>query len=84
MIHDSIIKNNQVGYYKVGEKLFLNKLAALQWSSQTITPVTYHWFDEAFDKFNRSLLGTVSLDALYKELAQHLRDKYDYLILNCL
>lgn len=80
--HDNIIKNNQVGYYKVGEKLFLNKLEALQYSAQIVTPVTYHWFDEAFDTFDRSLLGTVSLDALYKERAQRLRDKYDYLILN--
>jgi hypothetical protein len=81
--HDNnIFDKNQMGYYKVGDEKFLNKYQALKRSSELVKPTTYHWFDDIFSKFDRTLLGTRSLDSLYKERAQQLRDKYDYLILN--
>lgn len=76
------IASNQLGYYKVNGNIFLNKHQALVESSNTKHPATYHWFDDEFKKFDRSLLGKRPLTQMYKERAQQLRDNYDYLILN--
>jgi len=45
------------------------------------TEILYHWHHQLFKHFNFQLLGKVSLEQLYKERAQQLRDKYDVLIL---
>jgi hypothetical protein len=77
-----IFDNNQLGHYRVGSKKFLNKYEALLDASSVKQPATYHWFDKVFGTFDRNLLGKRSLDLLYRERAQQLRDSYDYLILN--
>lgn len=81
-VEQHIIATHQLGYYKVNGQLFLNKHQALVESKKSKHPATYHWFDDAFNKFDRSLLGKKSLNQMYKERAQQLRDEYDYLILN--
>ena len=43
--------------------------------------MTFVYHDEIWKNFNRTLMGKKSLPELYKERAQQLRDKYDYLIL---
>ena len=43
--------------------------------------VKFFWNHDIFSEFDKSLLGKISLQNLYKERAQMLRDKYDYLIL---
>lgn len=43
--------------------------------------IKFFWYNDIFEKIDRSLLGKLSLNQLYKERAQQLRDKYDYLIL---
>lgn len=73
---------SQIGYYKVGDELFANKYHALVKATESNTEVSYHWFDDKFDNFDRSLLGTRSLNDLYLQRALQLREKYEYLILN--
>jgi hypothetical protein len=68
-------------YWKVDSKIFSNKFDALLHATQTNKEVTFHFFDEIFEKFDKSLLGKSSLTNLYRERAQQLRDEYDYLIL---
>lgn len=79
---DNAIKKNQIGYYTVGEQTFLNKYQALLSATSTKKPIEYHWFDDEYDRFDRSTLGTRNLQQLYKQRAEQLRSKYDYLILN--
>ena len=74
--------DNQLGYYTVGSSPFLNKYKALVAGTQTKQDVKYHWYDSAFTSFDRSRLGKVSLNEMYKQRAQQIRDSYDYVILN--
>lgn len=77
-----IFEKNQLGHYRVGQNRYLNKYRALMESTESKMPVSYHWFDDVFNGFDRSLIGKRNLDSLYRERAQQLRDSYDYLILN--
>lgn len=81
-LENNIIKTSQLGYYKVDGKIYLNKHQALTEANRIKKSVTFHWFDDAFSKFDRTLLGKRPLNDLYKERALQLRDEYDYLILN--
>lgn len=76
-----IFESNPQGYWKVGERKFLNKLQALQYASEIKQYVKFHYFDNIFEKVDRSQLGKFTLNELYKQRAQQLREKYDYLIL---
>lgn len=76
-----IFDANPQGYWKVGDKKFLNKYKALEYASEAKIYVTFHYFDDVFDSVNRDHLGKFTLDELYKQRALQLRDKYDYLIL---
>lgn len=75
------VKHNQMGYYMVGDDVFINKIQASMAATTLRKPMSFHWFDEIFDGVDRSLIGTRSLPDLYRERAQQLRDSYDYLIL---
>lgn len=67
------------GYYKVGEEKFKSKLFAAIKSTETNQPMTWHYHDDLFAAVKPT--GNISLKELYKQRAQQLRDKYDYLIL---
>ena len=75
------IENYPPGYYECGEKKFINKFDALCHGKKQNLFVNYIYFDNVWQNFNRDLIGKSNLDQLYKERAQQLRDKYDYLIL---
>lgn len=69
------------GYWTSGDQKFINKYQALLYGKERNAPVHYIFFDHVWQNFDRSLLGSVSLKELYRQRAQQLRDKYDYLIL---
>lgn len=69
------------GYWKVKNEKFISKHKALTYASEDNEAVHYVFFDHVWQNFDRSLLGSVPLKELYKQRAQQLRDKYDYLIL---
>lgn len=69
------------GYWSCGDQKFVNKHLALMHGNKTKEFVHYNFFDHVWQNFDRSLLGKHSLKELYKQRAQQLRDKYDYLIL---
>jgi hypothetical protein len=69
------------GYWSCGDQKFVSKHLALIYGNQNNQPVHYNFFDHVWQNFDRSLLGKHSLKELYKQRAQQLRDKYDYLIL---
>lgn len=68
-------------YWKVSDKVFSNKFDALLEATKNKKDVTFHYYDEIFERYDKSLLGKNSLKTLYKARAQQLRDDYDYLIL---
>lgn len=76
-----IFDNCPQGYWKVESKKFISKYDALLFANKCESKVDYIFFDHIWEKFNKSLLGKYSLNYLYSERAQQLRDQYDYLIL---
>ena len=69
------------GYWQVNDRKFPKKIDALQYASRAGQEISYIYFDKVWDSFDRSKLGNSSLPDLYRQRAQQLRDKYDYLIL---
>lgn len=69
------------GRWEVQDEIFTNKYEALVYATEINAPVNFNFFNHVWDSFNRSLLGTVPLTELYKQRAEQLRKKYDYLIL---
>jgi hypothetical protein len=69
------------GYWEVGQKKFANKQQALVHSNITNELVHFRYFDEVFENTDRTKLGQIPLNLLYKQRADQLREKYDYLIL---
>jgi hypothetical protein len=69
------------GLWIVGDKMFDDNYQALLHASQTNQTVKFWYHHETFKSVDRTSLGKVSLNSLYKERAQQLRDNYDYLIL---
>jgi hypothetical protein len=71
-------------YWNVDGKKFHNKRDALIYSSKNgigTDKINLHYFDDVWKNFNRSSLGKIKLNDLYRDRAQQLRDTYDYLIL---
>ncbi len=72
-----------IGHWSVkGQAFYQKPQAILKAIELDESKIQYHYYDSIWDGFDRSLLGTRSLDSLYKERAQQLRDTYDYLILS--
>ena len=69
------------GKWLVGELEFTNKYQALLHATKTNQDIKFVYFDEAWNTFDRSILGKISLKDLYRQRAQQIRDNYDYLIL---
>lgn len=71
---------DRFGCYRIGDLKFYSKLEAIEWHKTTgIHP---HWdFNEAvFDTYDWSKEPAESILELYRQRAQQLRDKYDYVI----
>ena len=77
----TIFDNYPQGYWETNDRKFINKYEALLYATESKTGVKYNFFNDVWENFDRSLLGSISLQELYRQRAQQLRDKYDYLIL---
>jgi hypothetical protein len=73
--------NNKLGYYKVGEHIFYNKLQAILYANPTKADITWHFNNEIFDKYDWTVEPPMSLSLLYAERARQLRDQFDYVII---
>jgi len=73
--------NTKYGCWIVGDKLFEKKAEALVYASKVNLSPKYYYYNNVWKNLDRTLLGKIPLEQLYKERAQQLRDKYDYLIL---
>lgn len=76
-----IYKQDKYGYYRVGDKKYYSNYEAYSVATKVNLPVRFIYNDMVWHNFDRKLVGKKSLDEVYKERAQQIRDKYDYLIL---
>jgi hypothetical protein len=70
--------------YSVKDKSFSNKVDALRYATAincNRSDIKYYYHNDVWSKFDRSLLGKISLNELYRQRAQQIRDSYDYVIL---
>ena len=71
------------GHYIVNDEVFYSKSKAAYKASQSNTDLKWYFYDDLwFNLLQNVPIITPSLDELYKQRAQQLRDKYNYLILN--
>lgn len=70
------------GWYEVGNRKYYNKILALIDHRQSGLPVYWNYNDQAYDAWHWDREPTKSLDQLYAERAQELRNRYDYLVLH--
>jgi len=73
--------NAKLGYYKVGDQVFYNKLQAILYANPTKADITWHFNNEVFDNCDWTVEPPVSLDALYAERARQIREQSDYVII---
>ena len=72
--------NTKLGYYKVGNHIFYNKLQAILYANPTKADITWHFNNEIFDKFDWTIEPPVPLEMLYAERARQIREQFDYVI----
>ena len=73
---------DKMGVYKIGDLKFHSKLEAIEMHAKTgIHP---HWdFNEAvYSSYDWTKEPDTSISELYRQRAQQIRDRYDYVILN--
>jgi hypothetical protein len=75
--------NFKLGYYKVGDKIFADKLEAVLFASQERNNIEWHFNDEIYNNINWTEEPETSLDEFYKIRAQQIRDEYDYVVILC-
>jgi hypothetical protein len=74
---------NFYGKWQVNNRLFNDRREAILFASANNgASINWVWHNEVWDRYNKALLGKISLPELYRQRAQQLRDKYDYLILS--
>lgn len=74
---------DRFGYFKVGDLKFYSRLEAYEVSNRlNVKPVTWHFNDEVFSSYDWTVEPIESLEELYRQRAQDIRDKYDYVVLH--
>jgi hypothetical protein len=71
--------NKKLGYYLVNDEIYYNKFHALIDATKTNSQVRWFFNEDAFVKFPWHVEPEESLRELYRQRAQQLRDRYDYL-----
>jgi len=91
MIKRSITKFNNVnleenpnlGYYTVGDSVYFTKVQALIEGTRTNQFPTWNFNNDVYGKMSWTQEPEVGLLDLYRMRAQQLRDKYDYIRIEC-
>jgi hypothetical protein len=72
---------DKFGFYQVGAHKFYSKFEAQIFSEKTGSKVQWIFNDVEFNSMDWTVEPNESLNELYRQRAQQLRDQYDYLIL---
>lgn len=73
--------NIDTGYYTVGNTVFTSKVAALLEGTKQNVHVEWKFNNDFFDHIDWTQEPAEDIYQLYKQRAQQLREKYDYLVL---
>lgn len=73
--------NVPLGYYKVNEKIFLDKIEAILEANTTLSDISWHFNEDVFKSVNWKENPSTSLDEYYKIRCLQIREKYDYVII---
>ena len=76
------LPKHPIGYYEVDGQIYLNKTQALHDASRFNKSVKWNFHEDVFANTDWTVRPAGTLDDLYKERAQQLRDSYDYLVLH--
>jgi hypothetical protein len=71
--------NKKLGYYFVDNEIYYNKYQALLDASQKKQSVKWFFNEDVFIRFPWHIEPEESLEELYRQRAQQLRDEYDYI-----
>ena len=63
---------NNLGYYKVNNKIFFEKIEAILYANQTLSDIEWFIHDETFSKVDWTVEPTTSLDEFYRIRAQQI------------
>lgn len=74
--------NSHTGYYTVGDRTYLNKTEAVYQASITKQELYWNFQDDVFGAINWQQRPVGTLKELYRDRAQQIRDKYDYVVIN--
>lgn len=72
---------NKRGYYRVGNVDTYSKLEAFKLAHATKQQVEYIFNDDVYSSCDWTKEPTASIDELYRQRAEQLRQKYDYIVL---
>lgn len=81
MIYNPLLAN-KYGCWIVDNQCYATKLEALKKATEIKSSVYFYYHDYIWNTFDKSKLGKIPLTTLYKQRAQQLRDKYNYLVLH--
>jgi hypothetical protein len=81
MISNTPYSGDQFGYYTVGENFkTYSKLLAIEETKRTGIHLKWHFNQPQYEMYNWTIEPTESLDELYRQRAQQIRDNYDYIV----
>lgn len=72
--------NIKLGYYKVGQQVFYNKLQAILYANTTKADITWYFNNIVFNVFDWEKEPDISLTQIYKNRAKQIREQFDYVI----
>jgi hypothetical protein len=72
-------ENPKLGFYSVGNKIYFSKVQALIESTKTGEFPVWNFNNEVYNKQDWLTIPEVDLRELYRQRAQQLRDRYDYI-----
>lgn len=81
MIEIPSVRQDKFGFYQVGEFQTYSKFEAAEHQTKTGQKLHWHFNDEIYSAYDWTQEPTESLSELYRQRAQQLREKYDYLVL---
>lgn len=72
--------SDKFGYYEVGQKKFYSKVEAIAEMTRTGIHLEYRFHDDALRRHDWTTEPIESLEELYRQRCQQLRDRYEYLV----
>ena len=72
-----------LGYYKVGTEIFLEKVPAMLRAQQLKVNMEWIFNDTVFRAINWTIEPTTTLDEFYKIRAKQIREEFDYILMFC-